>query len=54
MITFTLGNALAFVVALMGLTFLVHGLQWAYIDEVIVGALLFVGAWYITTVGPLL
>lgn len=51
---YTLGNAIALVVALVGVSALVNGITHALGDDVLFGAVALVVAWWITTIGPLL
>lgn len=54
MIEPTLGTAVAAVLAAVGVTSLASALRWAMIDDAVLGAILLVVAWYVTTMGPML
>jgi len=44
-IEFTLVNAAAAIIGLLGVTFVFNGVRWGWIDEVIIGAILLAITW---------
>jgi hypothetical protein len=54
MIALTLGNATAFVIALLGTMLVFNGFRGAFIDEVTVGGLLLAAAYAVTQIGPVI
>ncbi len=49
MIEFTIVNAVAVVIGLLGLAFVYNGLRFAWLDEMFIGAVLLVFSWWIIT-----
>jgi len=47
MLELTLTNGAALMLGLLGLAFTSHGMWWGFIDEVVIGGVFFLGAWWL-------